>query len=316
MADKKLIAVMGATGAQGGALARAILADPSGGFAVRAVTRKPDSDNAKALAAKGAEVVKADLDDPASLKQAFTGCWGAFCVTNFWEHGDPEKETRQAKHLADAATAAGIQHVIWSTLEDTRRWMKLDDDRMPTLHGKYKVPHLDAKGEADQYFVESGVPFTLLETSFYWENFIYFGSGPQKTPDGRYALTFPLDDKKLPGISTDDIGKCAYGIFKNSGQYAGKTVGISGEHLTGEQMANAMKQALGKDVFYNAVTPETFRSFPFPGADDLGNMFQFKRDFQKDFVAMRDPKVARSLNPELLTFDQWLAKNKDRIPLD
>jgi uncharacterized protein YbjT (DUF2867 family) len=316
MADKKLIAVMGATGAQGGALARAILADPSGGFAVRAVTRKPDSDNAKALAAKGAEVVKADLDDPASLKQAFTGCWGAFCVTNFWEHGDPEKETRQAKHLADAAKAAGIQHVIWSTLEDTRRWMKLDDDRMPTLHGKYKVPHLDAKGEADQYFVESGVPFTLLETSFYWENFIYFGSGPQKTPDGRYALTFPLDDKKLPGISTDDIGKCAYGIFKNSGQYAGKTVGISGEHLTGEQMANAMKQALGKDVFYNAVTPETFRSFPFPGADDLGNMFQFKRDFQKDFVAMRDPKVARSLNPELLTFDQWLAKNKDRIPLD
>jgi len=92
MADRKLIAVVGATGAQGGGLVRAILADPSGGFAVRAITRKTSSDKAKELARLGAEVVSADLDDAASVKRAFAGAYGAFCVTNFWEHFSPEKE--------------------------------------------------------------------------------------------------------------------------------------------------------------------------------------------------------------------------------
>ena len=317
MAAKKLIAIVGATGAQGGYLAHAILTDPKGDFAVRALTRKPESDKAQALRKAGAEVVAADLDDAASLQKAFAGCYGAFCVTNYWEHYSPDKELAQAKNMAAAAKAAGLKHVVWSTLEDTRRWMKLDDNRMPTLMGKYKVPHFDAKGEADRFFVESGIPTTLLETSFYWENLILFGMGPKKGPDGRYALTLPMDDKKLPGMSVEDIGKCAYGVFKaGPGQLGGKTVGIAGEHLTGDQMARSLSKALGKEVVYNRVTPDTYRGFGFPGADDLGNMFQFKRDFEKDFCGMRDLKVSRSLNPELQTFDAWLARNKARIPLD
>src|SRR5512145_2065640 len=128
MADKRIIAIVGATGAQGGSLARAILADKSGQFAVRAITRNPDGDKAKALKKAGAEVVRADLDDEGSLKKAFTGAYGAFCITNFWEHFSPEKEIAQAGNMARAAKAAGVQHVIWSTLEDTRKKIPLSDD--------------------------------------------------------------------------------------------------------------------------------------------------------------------------------------------
>jgi uncharacterized protein YbjT (DUF2867 family) len=310
----KTIAVVGATGAQGGGLARAILADPSGGFKVRAVTRKVDSDKAKALAAAGAEVVAADLDDAASLERAFAGCDGAFCVTNFWEHFSPEKELAQAGHLAQAAKKAGVAHVIWSTLEDTRRFIPLSDDRMPTLQGKYKVPHFDAKGEADALFRQAGVPTTFLLTSFYWENFIHFGLGPKKGPDGRLAIALPIGQGKFPGIAVEDIGRCAYGIFKQGAPLIGKTVGIAGEHLTGAQMAAAMGRAMGQDVGYVELDPATFRGFGFPGADDLGNMFQFNRDFAKEFCAARDPGFSRSLNPKLQAFDQWLAANAQKIP--
>jgi uncharacterized protein YbjT (DUF2867 family) len=217
--------------------------------------------------------------------------------------------------MARAAKAAGLQHVIWSTLEDTRKWVPLSHDRMPTLQGKYKVPHFDAKGEADEIFRREGVPTTFLLTAFYWENFIHFGAGPQRGPDGQLALTFPMDDKPLPGIAVEDIGKAAYGIFKRGQEFIGKTVAIAGEHLTGAQMASKMGRALGTEIRYNNVPPEVYRSFGFPGADDLGNMFQFKRDFNDYFVGVRDLAFARSLNPELQTFDQWLGRHKDQIPL-
>jgi uncharacterized protein YbjT (DUF2867 family) len=315
MADKKIIAVVGATGAQGGGLVRAILNDPTSGFAVRALTRKVDSDKGKELKKLGAEVVAADLDDVESLKKAFAGAYGAFLLTNFWEHFSPEKELAQAKNMAQAAKQAGIQHAIWSTLEDTRRWVPLSDTRMPTLMGKYKVPHFDAKGEADRLFSEFGVPTTWLLTSFYWENLIFFGAGPKKGPDGKLAITFPMGDKKLPGIAVDDIGKAALAIFKKGKEFIGKTVAIAGEHLTGTQMAAALTKALGQEVRYNEVSPEVYRSFGFPGADDLGNMFQFKRDFQEAFCGPRNPAIARALNPSLQNFEGWLAQNKSRIPL-
>jgi uncharacterized protein YbjT (DUF2867 family) len=310
---KKIIAVTGATGAQGGGLVRAILADKE--FAVRAITRKPDGDKAKELAKLGAEVVAADLDNEASLKKAFTGAHGAYLVTNFWEHFSPEKELAQARTMAKAAKDAGVKHVIWSTLEDTRRYVPLSDNRMPTLMGKYKVPHFDAKGEANKIFGELGVPTTLLNTSFYWDNLIHFGMGPKKGPDGKLAFTLPMGDKKLPGIAAADIGKAALGIFKRGSEYIGKTVGIAGEHLTGAQMAAALSKALGKEVVYNAVTPEQYRKFGFPGAEDLGNMFQFKAEFEKDYCGARDLQVSKSLNPELQSFSAWLSANKDRIPV-
>jgi uncharacterized protein YbjT (DUF2867 family) len=315
MADKKILVVIGATGAQGGGLARAIAADKSSSFAARAVTRKVDSDKAKALKADGAEVVAADLDDAKSLESAFAGASGVFCVTNYWEHFSPERELTQARNMAEAAKAAKVPHVVWSTLEDTRKWVPLSDNRMPTLMGKYKVPHFDAKGEADQIFRDVGVPTTCLLTSFYWDNFIYFGAGPAAGPDGVLAITFPLGDKKLPGIAVDDIGKCAYGLFKRGGEFIGKTVGIAGGHLTGTEMAAGLTKALGREVRYNDVPPEVYRSFGFPGADDLGNMFQFKRDFNDYYCGARDLAFSRSLNPAMQTYDQWLAKHEAQIPI-
>jgi uncharacterized protein YbjT (DUF2867 family) len=314
-AGKKLIAVVGATGAQGGGLVRAILNDKNGSFTARAITRNSNSDKAKALADAGAEVVTADLDDVKSLKQAFEGAHGVFCVTNFWEHFKPEKEISQARNMAQAAKDAHVKHVIWSTLEDTRESIPLSDDRMPTLMGKYKVPHFDAKGEANAIFTQLGVPTTFLVTSFYWENFIYFGMGPKKGADGKLAITLPLGNKKLASIASEDIGKTAYAIFEDGDEMIGKTVGIAGGHLTGEQMAKSLSKALGQQVTYNAVSPAAFRAFGFPGAEDLGNMFQFNSDFEQDCCDARNISETKSLNPELQTFDRWLGENKSRIPL-
>jgi uncharacterized protein YbjT (DUF2867 family) len=315
MAEKKIIAVMGATGAQGGGLVRAILDDSAGEFTARAITRDVNSEKAKALAQAGAEVVAADADDPQSLERAFAGAYGAYCVTFFWDHFSPEKELAHAEAMAQAAREAGLEHVIWSTLEDTRLRVPLSDDRMPTLMGKYKVPHFDAKGEANHFFTDLGLPVTLLLTSFYWDNFIYFGMGPKKGPDGKLAIAVPMGDEKLPGIAAEDIGRCAYGIFKERAQFVRQKVGIAGDHLTGAEMAAAFGKALGTEVVYNAVPPEAYRGLGFPGAEDLGNMFQYKRDFAEGYCAARSLEVSRALNPRLQTFEQWLNANAGRVPI-
>ena len=214
MPSKKIITVFGATGAQGGGLVRAILEDKNSEFTARAVTRDINSDKAQELARLGAEVVAADIDDPQSVEKALEGSYGAYFVTFFWAHFSVEKEQAEAAIFANAAKKAGLKHAIWSTLEDTREYIPLSDNRMPTLQGKYKVPHFDGKGESDKLFIEAGVPTTFLLASFYWDNFIYFGAGPKRGEDGKLALTLPIGDSKMAGIAAEDIGKCAYGIFK------------------------------------------------------------------------------------------------------
>lgn len=316
MADKKIIAVVGATGAQGGGLVRSILNDKSGEFAARAITRNPNSDKAKELAKMGAEVFTADLDNVESLKKAFEGTYGVFGVTNFWEHFSPEKEKAQAANIAKAAKDAKVKHVIWSSLDDTRKWVPLSDNRMPTLQNNYKVPHFDAKGESNKFFTQSGVPTTILNTVFYWENFIYFGQGPKKGPDGKLMLSLPLADSKMPSIAVEDIGKCALTIFKEGNKYIGKTVGIAGEHLSGKQFAESFSKAFGHEVNYNPMSPDTYRGLGFPGADDMGNMYQFKAEFEKDYCQSRNVEFTKTLNPSLQTFSSWLEKNKNKIPLE
>jgi uncharacterized protein YbjT (DUF2867 family) len=275
-----------------------------------------NSDGAKALKAMGAEVVAGDVDDLASLTQAFKGCYGAFGVTFYWAHFSPERENAQVGNIAKAAKAAGLQHVVWSTLEDTRKYVPLTDDRMPTLAGKYKVPHFDAKGEMDHVFADLGVPTTYLLASFYWENFISFGAGPKKGPDGVLALTMPIGKAKMAGVASDDIGGVAYGIFKKGTSLVGQRIGVAGEHLTGEEMAAKLAKALGQPVRYNGVPAAVYRSFGFPGADDLGNMFQFYDEFEKVCNDMRDVARSRSYYPGLQSFDQWLAKHANKIPLE
>jgi uncharacterized protein YbjT (DUF2867 family) len=281
---------------------------------VRALVRDPAADKARALAAAGAEVVQADIDDPLSLARALDGAYGAFFVTFYWAHLSPEREKIEAANMARAARATRVAHVIWSTLEDTREFMALDDARMPTLRGRYKVPHYDAKGESNRVFVEHGVPTTYLLTSAYWENLIYFGMGPKPAANGRLALAFPTGDRKIPWIGAEDIGRCAYGIFKAGTAMIGKTIGVSGEHLSGAELAAGLSRSLGIAVDYLAVKPDDYRALGFPGADDLGNMWQFKRDFNHAYRAARDVNRARQLNPQLQRFDDWLRENARRIP--
>jgi uncharacterized protein YbjT (DUF2867 family) len=313
MADGRVIAVVGATGAQGGGLVQAILDDPGSGYTVRALTRDPASEKARALAERGAEVVRADLDDPASVRAAFEGAYGAFCVTNFWEHFSPERELAQARALAEAAKGAGVRHAVWSTLEDTRRFVPLDDPRMPTLQDRYKVPHFDAKGEADAFFRDLGVPTTFMAAAFYWDNLVHFGMGPRRGEDGVLVLMLPLGQKRLAGIAADDIGRCAFGIFRRGQELVGRTVGIAGGHLTGEGMAAVIGAALGEEVRYQDVPVDVYRGLGFPGAEDLGNMFQFYQEFEEHLFAARDVALSRELHPGLQSFEQWVARHRDQL---
>ncbi|MCH7230426.1 NmrA/HSCARG family protein [Glycomyces sp. L485] len=310
MAEKKIIAVIGATGQQGGGLVRAILAEPDSEFAVRAITRNPGSDKAKDLAELGAEVVQADLDDEASLAKSFEGAHGAFLVTNFWEYMSPEREYAQAANLARAAKTAGVAHAIWSTLEDTRNSVPLEDDRMPTLMGKYKVPHFDVKGEANELFTEAGLPTTFLQSTFYWDNFLSM-MAPQRQDDGSLVVALAMGDGKLSGIASEDIGRTALGIFKRGDELVGETVSIAGEHLTGAEIAHAFSELLGEAVSYYPVPFDGLRSAGFPAAEEMGNMFQYYAEFDDEFTGRRDLDRIRELNPSLQTFGEWLSAHKD-----
>jgi uncharacterized protein YbjT (DUF2867 family) len=311
-----IVTVFGATGAQGGGLAVALLADPRRRFRLRAATRRPTSTAAVSLARAGAEVVAADLDEPASLRAAMHGADAAFCVTNFWEHLDPARELRQAHNLAEAAAAEGVTHVIWSTLEDTRDFVTPGTGAMPLLDGRYNVPHFDAKGAANAAFKTLRVPTTFLYTSFYWDNLIHLGLHPRRDAAGRLQFVLPMDEASLPGIAAADIGACAFGILARGAELIGKSVGIAGEHLTGRQMAEQMALALGEPVTHVTMPPEQYARLGFPGAAEMAGMFQFKRDFERRYRELRDVRCARELYPEVQTFALWLARNRARLPIE
>ena len=313
--EKKIIAVVGATGAQGSGLVRAILADPAQEFSVRAITRNPEGERGRELTRLGVDVVAADLDDPKSVRRAFRGAYGAFCVTNFWEHFSVEREVAQGRAQAEAVAAEGVRHAIWSTLEDTRKLVPLGDQRMPTLQGKYKVPHFDGKGEVDQYFRATGAPVSYLAVSFYWENLIHFGMGPRRTAEGRLIFTLPLGDLPLAGIGAEDIGPSAFGLFKQGKAAVGKWVGIAGDQLTGAEMARALTSALGREVSYEPLSFDAYRSLGFPGADDLGNMFQYYYEFNREVNGVRNVESTRALYPGLSSFARWLERHGKRVPI-
>lgn len=310
---RPLIAVVGATGAQGGGLARAILGDPARRFVLRALTRKTTGAAAMALAAAGAEVVAADLDDEASLGRAFAGAHGVFAVTNFWEHLSPEREYAQAGNIARAAKRAAVGHLIWSTLEDTRRFVPLGDARLPTLMGRYKVPHFDAKGEADALF--AGLPVTYLRTVFYWDNLIHFGMGPRRDAEGRLVFVLPMGNARLPGIAAADIGPAALALFAKGGTAVATTVGIAGGQLSGAEMAAELSRAMGETVRHHPMACGEYAKLGFPGAEDLANMFEFKRLYEAEYCASRPVEETRRLHPGLQSFRQWLERNVQRLPV-
>lgn len=313
MSEQKIIAVAGATGSQGGGVVRALLADPQKRFAVRALTRDPGSASAEALRQLGADVVRADFEDEQSVVAALAGADGAFLVTNFWAHGSARRELDETAVLARAAAAAEVAHVVWSTLEDTRKLLPLEDPRMPVLQDHYNVPHFDAKGEGNALFADAGVPTTYLNTTFYFQNFIE-ALAPRRGDDGVLTLSLPLEDGRLlSGVDVADIGRAVFSIFAAGGEYIGKTVSLAGDHLTGAEYASQLAEAFGEPVRFQSVPYDAFRELGFPGAEESGNMFQYYGDFDKEFTGARDLEWLRRFIPGLKDFRTWAAENAQAL---
>ncbi len=317
MNKPKKIAVAGATGAQGGGVVDAILADSEGRFTVRALTRDPSSVAARALAARGVEVVQADFADEASVVAALAGVDGAFLVTNFWAHGSAARELEEVATLARAAAAGGVGHVVWSTLEDTRDLLPLTDPRMPVLQGQYNVPHFDAKGEGNALFAAAGVPTTYLNTAFFFQNLAAAAMGPKRDEDGVLTLTLPLEDGKfLSGVDVTDIGRTAFAILAAGDEYVGQTVGLAGDHLTGAGYAAVMSDVLGEPVRFRSVSYDDARSAEGPASEEFGNMFQYYGDFDAEFTGARDLVKLRQLVPGLKDFPTWAGENVQLLTAD
>eukprot|EP00960_Hanusia_phi_P049156 759394-Hanusia_phi.AAC.11 len=310
MSAKLLIAVTGITGRQGGALARALLQD--GSYDVVGVTRDPQSERARNTAdALKIKMVKADMGDESSLRAAFEGCYGAFLVTDYWSGCgmDPAVELQHIKNLGNACKAAGVQHVVFSALEDTRKMVR-DGDAMPKLKGLY-VPHYDIKGEGMDWMQAQGLPVTGIYTSFFYTNFIDFGMGPKKYgPDQPAVITFPLGTKPFPMVDVDDIGRFTAAVFKDKSTI-GKRLGVSSETMTMEEVAKLFTETLGVEVKYNMVSRDDYAKLPFPGADDLANMFQLNCDYNDEFCKPRTSEDVKRYLPSPAPLKDWIVQNKD-----
>lgn len=296
MTTRKTILVFGATGAQGGSVARNLLA--RGVYDVRALTRKIDSAAAQALCELGAEIVQGDLDDPASLRAALEGCYGAFGVTNFWEHFAKERE--QGRNLVEAVAAAGVQHFVFSTLPPVEK----------ATGGKLRSPHFDLKAEHEQYARTLGIPSTFIHVPFYYENFLYFFP-PRPAGDGTYQFGFPQGDTPLAAMSVQDVGRIVGPIFEQPGKYVGKVLALAGDELPAAAYAEAMSRAAGAEIRYAYVPRETFAALGFPGAEDLADMFEYYRLHIPSRKA--DIETCRAIAPELQSFEGWIARNGEKL---
>lgn len=293
---KRTILVFGATGAQGGGVARNLLA--RGVFAVRAITRKPDSPAAQALRDLGAEIVQGDLDDPASLPAALDGVYGVFGVTNFWEHFD--KEETQGRNLVEAVAAAKVQHFIFSTLPPIAK----------ETSGALRSPHFDLKAEHEELARSLGIPSTFVHVPFYYENFLYFFP-PRPAGDGTYQFGFPQGETPLAAISVEDVGGIVAPMFEQPGKYIGKVVKLAGDEIPASQYAEEMSAASGVRVTYAHVPRETFAALGFPGAEDLADMFEYYRLHIPSRV--RDIEECRAVAPGLQSFREWITRNAGRL---
>ncbi|XP_028644243.1 nmrA-like family domain-containing protein 1 isoform X1 [Grammomys surdaster] len=293
MADKKLVVVFGATGAQGGSVARTLLED--GTFRVRVVTRNPEQRAAKELKQQGAEVVRGDQDDAASMEQALTGAHATFIVTNYWEKCSQDREVQQGKLLADLAKRLGLHYVVYSGLENIRK----------LTAGRLAAGHFDGKGEVEEYFRDIGVPMTSVRLPCYFQNLLSYFL-PQKASDGKsFLLDLPMGDVPMDGMSVSDLGPVVLSLLKKPEEYVGRNIGLSTCRHTAEEYAALLSKHTGKTVRHAKTTPEEYEKLGFQGAQDLANMFRFYA-LKPD----RNIDLTLQLNPKAQTLDQWLEQHK------
>lgn len=292
----KTILVTGATGAQGGSVARHLL--KSGRFHVKALTRNPDSENAKKLKGLGAEVVKGNMDDTSSLESAMQGCYGVFGVTNFWEHFNGEFQ--HGKNIINAVWKSGVPHFVMSTLPG---YDKLSG-------GTIKVPHFDLKYSLQEYASAEKPDSIFFHPAYYYENFLSFFV-PQKEDDGSYSFGFPQGDSKLAGYSVEDTGGVISEIFTAPEKYHGKVIPGVGDDLTGDEYASIMTSVLGKEIKYHHIPNEVYSKLGFPGAEEMGNMFEVQRIYIPE--RSQDLQFSRSIYPGMHSFEQWLQAHREKF---
>ncbi len=285
----KKILVAGATGRQGGAVARHLLRVP--GFEVRALTRDPQKPAARALASLGAEVLKGDLNDSSSLKQAMEGVYGVFSVQNFFETGG-EGEVRQGRSLADAALTAGVKHFIYSSVVSANR--------------NTGLPHFETKWEIEQYLHGLRLPWTILRPAFYMENWYYF----LRDPILQGTLPQPLDPHKfLQQIAVDDIGGFATMAFQFPEKWIGRTVELAGEELSMTQVADTFSRVLGQRVKYVQVSWEQFRQ---QSGEEITRMYKWFNDvgYHVDIAALRREYPALTTLEQVLRQQDWTKRQR------
>jgi uncharacterized protein YbjT (DUF2867 family) len=296
MAKKKTILVTGATGAQGGSVAKALL--QQGEFAVRVLTRNAASEKALALQAMGAEIAIGDMANEKSLKNAMEGCYGVFGVTNYWEHFNREYEL--GVNLVEAVAVSGISHFVLHSLPDYKA----------LSGGEFEVPHYDIKAAVKAYSQDLRLPATYMQLGFYYENFYNFFP-PLPDQFGTFQFGFPQGHTKLAMVSVEDVGPIVAKVFSEPETYIGRTLTAVGTDDTCDAYAAAMTRILELPVQYNYVPRELYKSFGFPGAEELANMFEVQRLYIPN--RQKDLEESYRINPAMQSFESWLEKNKEQL---
>jgi uncharacterized protein YbjT (DUF2867 family) len=292
----RTILVTGATGAQGGSVARHLLAD--GGWRIRGLTRSPESEPARALAAAGVEIIQGDLDDRGSIVRALEGCEGLYAVTNFWEHFD--READHGRNIVDAAAEAGTPDIVFSSLPDVSG----------ITEGELSVPHFDLKAQVERYSRAKLPQAAYLHIAFYYDNFATFFP-PRRQEDGTYVVGFPQGDTSLAGVGAEDVGGVVLGMLQDLDRFRGDVAWAVGDDIPAARYAEIMSSVLDLPIVYRHVPRETFAALGFPGADDLAQMF----DFYRRYVPSRKAEVeqSRELYPAIQDFETWALRHRQML---
>lgn len=285
--------VVGATGSQGGSVVRALLA--RGDYAVRALTRRPLSEEAGALRDRGVEVVRGDIDDRASMRAALGGVRVAFGVTSYWEH--LERECELGLRLVDALADSGVRHVVLSTRPSARR----------ASNGEFAIASFDGKARMEDAAEAIGLPATFLHPAFFYENFLSLFV-PQRQADGSFVFGFPQGDSPLAGCTVEDLGEVVADCFARGRAVVGERFPVIGDVATPAEYAAVMSEVADEVVRYRHVPWEVFLTMGFPGAHDLANTFDFYRTQESRFRAGQ--VTTKALFPQVRTFARWLVEHR------
>ncbi|XP_052695523.1 nmrA-like family domain-containing protein 1 isoform X6 [Crassostrea angulata] len=299
----RTVVVFGSTGLLGGAIARRLLQEPFL-YKVRCVTRRSSGEKARELAEHGAVIVNADLGETKSLEKALEGADIMFLTTHYWEEKNKEKEVIKGLNAIDAAIQCGVKHIIFNGSENVKK-----------IIGK-ECSHLDSKSAIEEYIREVeittndiGINFTILRLPFWLENF-YSVFKPHKLKHAVYAVALPLEGSELDVMSVEDVGEIVASILRRPRQYYGKTLNLSVESLSMENIVDTFNRHFDNRKFTDPkIRIKDMEKFQFPGSKDLAAMFEFYQSGQ----AVRDIKLTRKLNPHALTFDRWLSENRDKV---